>query len=163
MTVSATKFPQHMSMRLFKGYRNTLALPPFFFFFFFSGSQGCSWPYLRHYHNPHLVCCCCCCCFFHSGRCGSGTSGRIPPGTLHRPDCAGAGSAGPLRGRKRDVWEGGASGICVVSLPFHYVCVALQTCPIRVSLYAPLLLLRFLLFLLFLLIFLIFIFCSALK
>jgi len=42
-----------------------------------------------------------------AGRCGSGSTGHIPPGTLHRPDCDGAGSAGPLRGRKRDVWEGG--------------------------------------------------------
>ncbi len=43
---------------------------------------------------------------FPEGRCGSGATGKIPPGTLHRPDSAGASSAGPLRGRKRDVWEG---------------------------------------------------------
>ena len=41
------------------------------------------------------------------GRCGSGSTGKIPAGTLHRPSCRGAASAGPLRGRKRDVWEGG--------------------------------------------------------
>ena len=51
------------------------------------------------------------------GRCGSGATGRIPPGTLHRPACAGAGSAGPLRGRKRDVWEGGHRVPGVVSWP----------------------------------------------
>jgi hypothetical protein len=51
------------------------------------------------------------------GRCGSGASGRIPPGTLHRPACAGPGSAGPLRGRKRDVWEGGHRVPGVVSWP----------------------------------------------
>ena len=32
------------------------------------------------------------------GRCGSGRTGKIPPGTEHRPACGGAGSAGPLRG-----------------------------------------------------------------
>lgn len=51
------------------------------------------------------------------GRCGSGASGRIPPGTLHRPACGGPGSAGPLRGRKRDVWEGGHRVPGVVSWP----------------------------------------------
>ena len=51
------------------------------------------------------------------GRCGSGTTGKIPPGTLHRPDSAGAGSAGPLRGRKRDVWEGGHRVPGIVSWP----------------------------------------------
>jgi arylsulfatase A-like enzyme len=51
------------------------------------------------------------------GRCGSGASGKIPPGTLHRPDCGGAGSAGPLRGRKRDVWEGGHRVPGVISWP----------------------------------------------
>jgi hypothetical protein len=51
------------------------------------------------------------------GRCGSGASGKIPPGTLHRPACAGPGSAGPLRGRKRDVWEGGHRVPGVVSWP----------------------------------------------
>ena len=34
------------------------------------------------------------------GRCGSGATGKIPPGTLHRPHSAGPGSAGVLRGRK---------------------------------------------------------------
>eukprot|EP00750_Incisomonas_marina_P002570 INCI1244.2.p1 GENE.INCI1244.2~~INCI1244.2.p1 ORF type:complete len:657 (-),score=87.74 INCI1244.2:42-2012(-) len=51
------------------------------------------------------------------GRCGSGTTGQIPPGTLHRPDCGGAGSAGPLRGRKRDVWEGGHRVPGIISWP----------------------------------------------
>ena len=51
------------------------------------------------------------------GRCGSGPNGQIPNGTEHRPDCAGAGSAGPLRGRKRDVWEGGHRVPGVVSWP----------------------------------------------
>ncbi len=51
------------------------------------------------------------------GRCGSGTTGVIPPGTLHRPDCGGAGSAGPLRGRKRDVWEGGHRVPGIISWP----------------------------------------------
>ena len=51
------------------------------------------------------------------GRCGSGPSGEIPPGTLHRPACGGAGSAGPLRGRKRDVWEGGHRVPGIVSWP----------------------------------------------
>ena len=51
------------------------------------------------------------------GRCGSGTTGVIPPGTLHRPACAGAGSAGVLRGRKRDVWEGGHRVPGVISWP----------------------------------------------
>ena len=51
------------------------------------------------------------------GRCGSGSTGRIPPGTLHRPACGGAGSAGPLRGRKRDVWEGGHRVPAIVSWP----------------------------------------------
>ena len=51
------------------------------------------------------------------GRCGSKTTGKIPPGTLHRPDCGGAGSAGPLRGRKRDVWEGGHRVPGIISWP----------------------------------------------
>jgi arylsulfatase A-like enzyme len=51
------------------------------------------------------------------GRCGSGKTGRIPDGTLHRPACGGAGSAGPLRGRKRDVWEGGHRVPGIVSWP----------------------------------------------
>ena len=51
------------------------------------------------------------------GRCGSGSTGVIPPGTLHRPDCNGAGSAGPLRGRKRDVWEGGHRVPGIISWP----------------------------------------------
>jgi hypothetical protein len=51
------------------------------------------------------------------GRCGSGTTGVIPPGTLHRPAAAGAGSAGPLRGRKRDVWEGGHRVPGIISWP----------------------------------------------
>lgn len=51
------------------------------------------------------------------GRCGSGKNGQIPPGTLHRPDCGGAGSAGPLRGRKRDVWEGGHRVPGIISWP----------------------------------------------
>ena len=51
------------------------------------------------------------------GRCGSGPSGAIPPGTLHRPQCQGPGSAGPLRGRKRDVWEGGHRVPGAVSWP----------------------------------------------
>ena len=51
------------------------------------------------------------------GRCGSGATGVIPPGTLHRPDCGGAGSAGPLRGRKRDVWEGGHRVPGIISWP----------------------------------------------
>ena len=51
------------------------------------------------------------------GRCGSGTTGAIPAGTLHRPACAGAGSAGPLRGRKRDVWEGGHRVPGIISWP----------------------------------------------
>ena len=51
------------------------------------------------------------------GRCGSGSSGVIPAGTLHRPACGGAGSAGPLRGRKRDVWEGGHRVPGIISWP----------------------------------------------
>jgi hypothetical protein len=51
------------------------------------------------------------------GRCGSGANGRIPPGTENRPDCGGAGSAGPLRGRKRDVWEGGHRVPGIISWP----------------------------------------------
>ena len=51
------------------------------------------------------------------GRCGSGNTGQIPPGTLHRPDCGGASSAGPLRGRKRDVWEGGHRVPGIISWP----------------------------------------------
>ena len=51
------------------------------------------------------------------GRCGSNGTGVIPPGTLHRPACGGAGSAGPLRGRKRDVWEGGHRVPGVISWP----------------------------------------------
>jgi hypothetical protein len=51
------------------------------------------------------------------GRCGSGKTGVIPAGTLNRPDCGGAGSAGPLRGRKRDVWEGGHRVPGIVSWP----------------------------------------------
>ena len=51
------------------------------------------------------------------GRCGSNTSGVIPPGTLHRPACGGAGSAGVLRGRKRDVWEGGHRVPGIISWP----------------------------------------------
>merc|ERR1719197_1398981 len=51
------------------------------------------------------------------GRCGSGSTGRIPPGTLYRPDTHGPGSAGPLRGRKRDVWEGGHRVPGIVSWP----------------------------------------------
>jgi arylsulfatase A-like enzyme len=51
------------------------------------------------------------------GRCGSGTTGQIPPGTLHRPDSRGPGSAGPLRGRKRDVWEGGHRVPGIISWP----------------------------------------------
>ena len=49
------------------------------------------------------------------GRCG-GTD-TIPPGTLHRPDSGGPGSAGPLRGRKRDVWEGGHRVPGIISWP----------------------------------------------
>ena len=60
------------------------------------------------------------------GRCGSGTTGVIPAGTLHRPACAGAGSAGPLRGRKRDVWEGGHRVPGIISWP------AVVTGPARV-------------------------------
>ena len=51
------------------------------------------------------------------GRCGSGSTGVIPAGTLHRPACGGAGSAGPLRGRKRDVWEGGHRVPGIISWP----------------------------------------------
>lgn len=51
------------------------------------------------------------------GRCGSGKTGHIPPGTLHRPQSSGPGSAGPLRGRKRDVWEGGHRVPGVISWP----------------------------------------------
>ncbi len=51
------------------------------------------------------------------GRCGSGSSGVIPPGTVNRPACAGAGSAGVLRGRKRDVWEGGHRVPGIISWP----------------------------------------------
>jgi arylsulfatase A-like enzyme len=51
------------------------------------------------------------------GRCGSGSTGVIPAGTLHRPACSGAGSAGPLRGRKRDVWEGGHRVPGIISWP----------------------------------------------
>ena len=61
------------------------------------------------------------------GRCGSNSTGVIPPGTLHRPACAGAGSAGPLRGRKRDVWEGGHRVPGVISWP------AVVSGPARVS------------------------------
>jgi arylsulfatase A-like enzyme len=61
------------------------------------------------------------------GRCGSGKDGKIPPGTLHRPDSAGAGSAGPLRGRKRDVWEGGHRVPGIISWP------AVAKGPARVS------------------------------
>jgi hypothetical protein len=49
------------------------------------------------------------------GRCG-GTD-TIPPGTLHRPASRGPGSAGPLRGRKRDVWEGGHRVPGIISWP----------------------------------------------
>ena len=63
------------------------------------------------------------------GRCGSGTTGVIPPGTLHRPDCDGPGSAGPLRGRKRDVWEGGHRVPGLISWP----AVVGTTGPARVS------------------------------
>ena len=51
------------------------------------------------------------------GRCGSRSTGKIPPGTLHRPDSRGPGSAGPLRGRKRDVWEGGHRVPGIISWP----------------------------------------------
>ena len=51
------------------------------------------------------------------GRCGSRATGKIPPGTLHRPDSRGPGSAGPLRGRKRDVWEGGHRVPGIISWP----------------------------------------------
>ena len=51
------------------------------------------------------------------GRCGSGSTGVIPAGTLHRPACGGAASAGPLRGRKRDVWEGGHRVPGIISWP----------------------------------------------
>ena len=51
------------------------------------------------------------------GRCGSGSTGVIPAGTLHRPACDGAGSAGVLRGRKRDVWEGGHRVPGIISWP----------------------------------------------
>eukprot|EP00729_Bicosta_minor_P010591 gene10591-22055_t len=51
------------------------------------------------------------------GRCGSKSTGVIPAGTLHRPDCGGAGSAGVLRGRKRDVWEGGHRVPGIISWP----------------------------------------------
>ena len=61
------------------------------------------------------------------GRCGSGSSGRIPAGTLHRPDSGGAGSAGVLRGRKRDVWEGGHRVPGIISWP------AVAKGPARVS------------------------------
>ena len=49
------------------------------------------------------------------GRCGGGAT--IPPGTLHRPKSTGPGSAGPLRGRKRDVWEGGHRVPGIISWP----------------------------------------------
>lgn len=49
------------------------------------------------------------------GRCGGVHS--IPPGTLHRPRSGGPGSAGPLRGRKRDVWEGGHRVPGIISWP----------------------------------------------
>lgn len=49
------------------------------------------------------------------GRCGGGKT--IPPGTLHRPDSSGPGSAGVLRGRKRDVWEGGHRVPGIISWP----------------------------------------------
>ena len=49
------------------------------------------------------------------GRCGGKNS--IPPGTVHRPDSAGPGSAGVLRGRKRDVWEGGHRVPGIISWP----------------------------------------------
>eukprot|EP01050_Picozoa_sp_SAG11_P006393 SAG11_NODE_494_length_8948_cov_2.882699_3_plen_160_part_00 len=51
------------------------------------------------------------------GRCGSGSTGEIPPGTLHRPHSSGPGSAGGLRGRKRDVWEGGHRVPGIISWP----------------------------------------------
>eukprot|EP00035_Acanthoeca_spectabilis_P022118 m.442104 g.442104 ORF g.442104 m.442104 type:complete len:647 (-) comp18751_c0_seq1:78-2018(-) len=59
------------------------------------------------------------------GRCGGGST--IPPGTLHRPASNGPGSAGPLRGRKRDVWEGGHRVPGIISWP------AVVTGPPRVS------------------------------
>lgn len=49
------------------------------------------------------------------GRCGG--VHEIPPGTLHRPASKGPGSAGPLRGRKRDVWEGGHRVPGIISWP----------------------------------------------
>lgn len=49
------------------------------------------------------------------GRCGGVHT--IPPGTLHRPASTGPGSAGPLRGRKRDVWEGGHRVPGIISWP----------------------------------------------
>lgn len=49
------------------------------------------------------------------GRCGGGKD--ITPGTLHRPNSAGPGSAGVLRGRKRDVWEGGHRVPGIISWP----------------------------------------------
>ena len=52
-----------------------------------------------------------------AGRCGSNETGHIPAGTVNRPAMAGAGSAGPLRGRKRDVWEGGHRVPGIVSWP----------------------------------------------
>ena len=59
------------------------------------------------------------------GRCGGGAV--IPPGTLHRPDSSGPGSAGVLRGRKRDVWEGGHRVPGIISWP------AVSKGPARVS------------------------------
>ena len=49
------------------------------------------------------------------GRCGGVHD--IPAGTLHRPRSTGPGSAGPLRGRKRDVWEGGHRVPGIISWP----------------------------------------------
>eukprot|EP00038_Savillea_parva_P008746 m.178892 g.178892 ORF g.178892 m.178892 type:complete len:646 (+) comp14648_c0_seq1:135-2072(+) len=59
------------------------------------------------------------------GRCGGGST--IPPGTLHRPASTGPGSAGQLRGRKRDVWEGGHRVPGIISWP------AMVNGPARVS------------------------------
>ena len=49
------------------------------------------------------------------GRCGG--VHEIPAGTLYRPASKGPGSAGPLRGRKRDVWEGGHRVPGIISWP----------------------------------------------
>jgi len=59
------------------------------------------------------------------GRCGG--VHEIPAGTLHRPASKGPGSAGPLRGRKRDVWEGGHRVPGIISWP------AMVDGPARVS------------------------------